>query len=193
MGVSEKPLHLARHQLTVGEYYRMAEVGLLRPDARTELIEGEVIDMAAIGTRHASTVTRLMRLFELTAAERAVVSVQNPLRLGDRSEPEPDLMLLVPREDFYASAHPVPADVWLLVEVSDTTLRYDTEIKLPLYAQHGVPEVWVFDLENAVLRRYRQPAGDAYTMVETLARPGLLVPDAAPALALDLGAVPLGS
>jgi Uma2 family endonuclease len=186
MGLIEQPALLQRHRLTVDEYHRMADAGVLAPDARVELIEGEVVDMAPMRSRHASVVGRLNALLSAVAAGHALVWCQLPLRLGTTSEPEPDLMLLKPRDDFYAAAHPGAADVLLLVEVSDSTARYDREVKVPLYARHGVPEVWVVDLDDRVLRVYRSPAAGEYTEIRTHAEPGVLTPLAAPELALDL-------
>jgi Uma2 family endonuclease len=167
-------LQPSRHRWSAAQYQRLGETGVLGPEVRTELIDGEILKMAPIGTRHASTVSMLARLCERAVGDRALVWVQNPLRLGDMSEPEPDLMLLKPRSDFYAHAHPAATDVLLLVEVADTTLRYDTEIKLPLYARHGVAEVWVLDLAGGVLQRHRQPAGGRYAHGELLAQPGAI-------------------
>ncbi len=185
MGLIEPPELLRRHRLTVAEYHRMAETGVLAPDARVELIDGEIVDLAPIGTRHRSTVKRLLHLFSDAVARQAIVAVQDPVRLGDRSEPQPDLMLLAPREDFYASAHPVASDVLLLIEVSDTTARYDRIIKLALYARHGVQEVWIVDLDNRVMRVCRSPVGDAYTDVTETTTPGVLSPQALPGVAID--------
>jgi Uma2 family endonuclease len=186
MGLIDQPAVLQRHRVTVDEYYRMAEAGVLAPDARVELIEGEVVDMAPIGTRHASAVKRLNQLLSSAVVGRAIVAVQDPVRLGDLSEPEPDVMLLAPRADFYAERHPTAADVLLLVEVSDTTARYDRQIKVPLYARHGVAEVWVVDLDARVLRVHRKPAAGEYTEITTHAEPGRMAPLALPELALDL-------
>lgn len=186
MGLIDQPAVLQRHRLTVDEYHRMAEAGVLAPDARVELIEGEVVDMAPIGSRHGSAVKRLNQLFSAVVAQRAIVAVQDPLQLGDLSEPEPDLMLLVPRDDFYAERHPTAADVLLLVEVSDTTARYDRQIKVPLYARHGVAEVWVVDLDARLLRVHRKPARGEYAQITTYAEPGLLAPLALPEAAVDL-------
>ena len=191
MGANESPLLLARHRLTVDGYYRMAEAGILPPEQRTELIDGEIIDMASIGSRHAAMVRRLGLLIDTAASGRLEVRSQNPIRLGLHSEPEPDLLVVVWRSDFYALAHPTPADTKLLIEVADSTLRYDLQIKLPLYARHGVPEVWIIDLEGGQLLRHRQPQGETYILVDVLTRPGVLVPDAAPELAIDLSGLPL--
>ncbi len=186
MGLIEQPALLRRHLLTVEQYERMDATGVLAPDARVELIEGELVEMPTIGTRHASTVKRLLNQIAATLEGRAVVAVQDPLRLGDYSEPEPDLMLLRPRDDFYAGAHPVAADVLLLIEVSETSVRYDREIKLPLYARHGVAEVWIVDLDNRVLRFYRQPVQDDYHHATATATPGSVAPQALPGLLIDL-------
>ena len=123
------------HRLTVDEYYRMAEVGLLPPDARVELIDGEIIDMAPIGSRHAAAVDLLAERFIQAAKGTVVVRIQGPVRLGPRSEPQPDHAVLRPRADRYARSHPTAADVLLVVEVSDATLRFDREVKANLYAE----------------------------------------------------------
>ena len=143
-----------RHWLTVDEYHRMDETGILAPDARVELIDGEIIDMAPIGSRHAGIVSRLSKLFERSVGEHVLVWAQNPVRLGDHSEPEPDIALLKPREDFYTRSHPAAGDVLLLVEVSDSTLAYDRNIKAPLYARHSIVETWLVDVDAKRLVTY---------------------------------------
>jgi Uma2 family endonuclease len=132
-----------RHRLTVADYYRMAEVGILAPDARVELIDGEIIDMAPPASSHAGTVDYLLEVLGLAARGKAKVRVQNPVRLSEYSEPQPDLALLWPREDFYRARHPRADDVLLIVEVAASSLRFDRKKKVPLYARHGVPEVWL--------------------------------------------------
>lgn len=174
------------HKLKVADYYRMAEVGILAPDARVELIDGEIIDMVPIGSAHASCVDRLLRVLSGSVGEQAIVRVQNPLRLGDFSEPGPDLMLLKPKEDFYASRHPAADDVLLLIEVSDTSLQYDLGVKIPLYAAHGVGEVWVVDLAGRCLLMHREPAGKAYRRVESSESLATVAPSALPGVTLDL-------
>ena len=151
-----------RRRFTVAEYYQMADAGILTEDDRVELIKGEVIQMPPIGVGHASIVNRLNKLFMVTFGDSAVVTVQNPLRVGARSEPVPDLLLLKPRSDFYRAHHPMPEDVLLLVEVSDTTLRYDRDTKLPLYAETGVPEVWIVDLKADVVHTHSRPGVSEY-------------------------------
>jgi Uma2 family endonuclease len=186
VGAIDQPLLLKRHRLTVADYDRMGEAGVFAPGTRVELIEGEVIDMASISSRHASAVARLNRAATAAVGTMAIVQIQNPVRLGDRSEPEPDLMLLKPRDNFYAHAHPTPADVLLLIEVADSSARYDREIKLPLYARHGVCEVWIVDLDARLVRFFRSPVNDTYTDITATETP-LAAPVAAlPGVALDL-------
>ena len=189
MGRIEPPEVFKRHLLTVDEYHRMAESGVLAPDARVELIEGEVLDMATIGTRHASRVKRLTQLFTAVIGKSAIVAVQDPVRLDSRSEPQPDLSVLRPRDDFYDAAHPTAADVLLLVEVSDTTSRYDREIKAPLYARHGILELWVVDLDNNLLLVHRKPGNNGYGEVLQLSAPGKLSPQALPQAVVDLSRI----
>jgi Uma2 family endonuclease len=157
---------LQRRRFTVRDYYAMADAGILTEDDRVELIEGEIIEMAAIGSRHAACVDRLNRLFVQGTGERAVVRVQNPVRLSDLSEPQPDVTLLRPRKDFYAQAHPGPGDVLLIVEVAHSTLSYDRGIKLPLYARAGIPEVWIVDVEHRGVDVYHEPRDGQYFVTE---------------------------
>ena len=156
---------LPRHLWTVDEFHRMGEVGLLNADARVELIEGEVVEMAPIGDAHAATSNRLNRLLVLAVGERGIVAVGNPVRLSPQSEPQPDFSVLRPRAD-YQTKGPRPEDVMLAVEVSDTTLRRDRRVKLALYARAGIPEFWIVNLEVREVEIYRSPAGDSYASVE---------------------------
>ena len=134
-----------RHRIDVAGYHQMGAVGLIAPGQRTELIEGEVIDMAPIGSRHAARVKALNSLLTAAVGNRAIVAVQDPVILGLHSEPQPDLSVLRPREDFYADAHPQAKDLLLAVEVADTTLAFDRGVKLPLYAA-GLPSFgwWIW-------------------------------------------------
>ena len=165
------------HRLTVHDYYRMAEVGLLYPDDRTELIEGEIIDMPPIGDRHADVVRVLTKRLIRAVGDSAEVSSQLPVRLSLRSEPQPDFAILKAKQDGYRK-HPQPRDVLLLIEVSDSTLRYDLGKRASLYAMHGIPEYWVFDLQHNPVWRHRMPKGREYTQRDeakegTLPVPGL--------------------
>ncbi len=155
-----------RHWLSVADYERMAAAGILSEDVRVELIEGEIIDMPPIGSPHGGAVKRIANRFMAVIGQAAIIAVQDPIRLSDFSEPQPDIALLEPREDFYASSHPRAGDVLLVIEVAESSLRYDRDIKLPLYARAGIPECWLVDLAGSVLSLYRQPAGDGYSSVE---------------------------
>jgi Uma2 family endonuclease len=189
MGIADSPAVLQRHRITVDQYYRMGEAGVFAPDARVELIDGEVVDMAPIGTRHASAVKRLNAALSAAAQGRAIVAVQDPLRLSNDSEPEPDLMLLQPRADFYADAHPGPSDVLLLIEIADSSLEYDRSIKVPLYARHGVAEVWLIDLDNKLVRFFRGNDGRTYTDITTTETPRTTPVAALPGVSIDLAGV----
>jgi Uma2 family endonuclease len=170
-------VRVERRLFTVEEYHRMAEAGILSEDDRVELIEGEIVEMSPIGSRHAAAVKRLLNLFlPAQAASRAILSVQDPIRLGRRSEPQPDVALLRPREDFYASEHPGPEDVLLIVEVAEHSAGYDRGVKVPLYARYGVVEVWVVDLLRGVVEVYRGPEGEGYREVRVVGRGEVITP-----------------
>src|SRR5947208_322206 len=136
----------AQHRFSVADYYRMAETGLLKPDARVELLDGRIIDMSPIGPFHGGSVNRLIRLFGKLSNGRWLVSAQYPVHLNEYSEPDPDLMLLKPVSDDYTSRHPRPEDVFLLVEVADTSMAFDREEKMPAYGASGISEVWILNL-----------------------------------------------
>lgn len=156
-------------RFTVEQYERMGEAGVFPPDYRCELIDGEIIEMSPIGSRHAACVGRLNRILSRLLNE-PVVWVQNPIRLDDYSEPQPDITVLKPREDFYSQSLPTAADVLLLVEVSDTTLEYDRRRKLPLYARAGIAEVWIVNLADERIETYADPAGGAYQATASAGR-----------------------
>ncbi len=186
--MSAQPAELfRRHRINVDEYYRMAEVGLLPREARNELIEGEVVDMVPIGDRHAEAVTELTMAFSRAVGDFAKVSVQNPLRLNPRSEPQPDLVIM--RRERHVKGHPTPKDTLLVIEVSDSTLAYDLKIKVPLYARHGVPEVWVIDLDSRSVRRFSQPQGEEYLETAASPRPGSVALTQLPDVVIDLDTV----
>jgi Uma2 family endonuclease len=177
-------IQLTRRLFTVHEYHQMAQAGILSEDDRVELIEGEIVQMAAIGSRHAACVNRLNQLFSTRVTGRAIVSIQNPVRLSDVSEPQPDLALLRPRPDFYVAAHPAPHDILLVVEVADTSAGIDRAAKMPLYARAGIPEAWLADLQDARLEVHRQPTPQGYQQVQHLGRGASLAPEAFPDLTL---------
>ncbi|MFM7716640.1 MAG: Uma2 family endonuclease, partial [Microcystis sp.] len=124
-------LSLITRKFTVEEYEKMATEGIIKPDEKVELIRGEIIKMSPMGTRHASSVDRLIQLFYQKLGQKIILRVQNPIRLNNNSQPEPDLSLLIPRPDFYDAAYPCPKDIYLIIEVSDSTLDYDRYTKIP--------------------------------------------------------------
>jgi Uma2 family endonuclease len=182
-------VQLTRRLFTVAEYHKMAEAGILSEDDRVELLEGEIVAMSPIGSRHAGLVNRLNRLFSQRAGDQVVVSVQNPVRLGGYSEPQPDLALLRPRADFYTSSHPGPEDVLLAVEVAETSAAVDREVKVPLYARFGVPEVWLVDLAGDQVEVFREPSAEGYREVRVLRRGESLAPAFLPDLLVPVDAV----
>lgn len=151
-----------KHLTDIAEWHRMGEAGIFPPDSRMELIEGEILHMAPIGFNHAGHVNRLISFLTILTQGQTIPSAQNPVQLNDLSEPEPDFLLLRPDKDFYTSRHPNAADVLLLVEVSDTTLRFDRTQKLRLYASHNIPEYWIVNLIEDCLEVYRQPQDGDY-------------------------------
>lgn len=163
-------VEVAKRHFTVEEYYRIAAAGVLREEDRVELIEGEIIEMSPIGSRHAACVGRLSKLLERRGGDHAIVWVQNPILINDYSEPVPDLTLLRLREDFYAHAKPMPDDVLLIIEVSDSTLNYDRQVKAPLYARAGVPELWLVNLPAELIEVYARPAGGTYQEMRLVGR-----------------------
>lgn len=150
-------LQVARRLFTVDEYYQMAAAGILHEDDRVELIAGEILQMAPIGSRHAGCVDRINQFFALHVAGQAIVRIQNPIRLNNLSEPEPDMTLLTPRQDFYTASHPGPQDVLLVVEVADTSVGFDRRTKIPLYGRVGIQEAWLVDLTQEHIEVHRQP------------------------------------
>ena len=177
----------ARHRLDVDDYHRMGEAGILHEDDRVELIDGELIDMAPIGQDHAATVNGLNRILVMAFGERAIVSVQNPVRLNRFSEPQPDFAVFRPRADDYRTGEPPgPSDTLLVVEVADSSLRYDRTVKLPLYARAGIPEVWIIDLKRRVLEAHRQPGPDGYAAMQTHGPGDTVTPALAPEIAVAL-------
>ena len=152
-----------RHKLDVDDYYRMADAGILGEDDRVELIDGDIIDMAPISQGQEAVVNGLNEALVMACMGRAIVSPQNSIRLGRWSAPQPDFAVLRRRADFYATGErPGPADVLLLIEVADSSLRFDQTVKLPLYARAGIAELWIVDLKRRVLDAYRKPAEDGY-------------------------------
>ena len=167
---------LLKGPFTVADYHRMAETGVLRPDARVELLDGQVVAMSPIGSRHAGCVNRLNRMLLQAVGSRATVGIQNPAILDDFSEPQPDVAVLKYRTDGYAERHPEPDDVLLLIEVMVTSADFDRDVKVPLYARAGIAEVWLVDLEAGRIEIYREPGDAGYAVVRTAGRGDNLTP-----------------
>jgi Uma2 family endonuclease len=168
-------VRLLKGRLTVDDYYRLAELGILSEDDRVELLDGQIVEMTPIGPLHVHTVNRLTTLFARLAGDQATVSVQNPVVISRRGVPQPDVVLLKPPPTRGA---PLPStkDVLLLIEVSDTTVGYDREVKVPLYARSGIPEVWLVDLPADCVQVHRSPAGEEYRDVRMVTRGATLQP-----------------
>jgi len=161
---------LTTRRFTVDEYHRMGWAGVFHEDDRVELLDGQIVEMSPIGPAHAGCVAALTGLLSRRGGERVVVWVQNPVDLGERSEPQPDIALLSPRPDAYRTAHPRARDILLVIEVADTSREHDRDVKLPLYAEGGVPEVWLVNLTDYAVTVYRDPIGGRYATVDSARR-----------------------
>jgi len=180
---------LRTHNFTVDEYHRMAEAGVFHEDDRVELIDGQVVEMTPIGPRHAGCVNRLNGLLSRLGGGGVTLSIQNPVLLGERREPQPDVTVLRHRADGYAARHPEPADILLVIEVADTSVEYDRSIKIPLYARAGVPEAWLVNLPADRIEVYRNPSGGSYAEVTSVSPSETLTPLLLPAARLSVADV----
>jgi Uma2 family endonuclease len=158
-------VQLLRRKFTVEEYHKMVESEILTENDRVELIRGEILEMSPIGTKHAACVNRLVNLLVQLLGKQVIVAAQNPVVLNNNSEPQPDVALLKHRDDFYETAHPQSEDIFLLIEVSDSTLMYDREEKIPLYAQAKIIEVWLVDINSQTVEVYQQPTDTGYQLM----------------------------
>ncbi len=177
---------LPKRRFTVQQYHQMSAANILTADDHVELIDGEIIEMAPIGSRHAACVDRLNRLLNRFLGEQALIRVQNPLSLGERSEPQPDIAIVQLRADYYEMGHPQSQDMLLLVEVADTTLEFDRSIKTSLYASVGIPEVWLVDLNGLAIEIYREPSADSYKSTQRFQRNQTISAQAFPDINFDL-------
>jgi Uma2 family endonuclease len=175
---------LAAHRFTVDEYHRMADAGVFHEDDRVELLDGQIVQMTPIGVRHAACVNRLNALLIGLAGTRATVSIQNPLILGEHEEPQPDVAVLRYRADGYQTGHPRAIDTLLVVEVGDTSLVYDRDVKVPRYARAAVPEVWLVDLTAERIAVHREPHAGRYTHVRSAGPGDILTPVHLPEITL---------
>lgn len=159
-----------RHRFTVGEYARMGDTGIFSEDDRVELIDGDVHEMTPIGPTHAGIVDDLTELLVTRLVGKAKIRVQNPIRLGLHDEPQPDLVVAQLRAGHYTDRHPEGREVLLVIEVADSSLRYDREAKLPLYAGAGIPESWLVDVAARTVTVYTEPTADGYSAAQALRR-----------------------
>jgi len=162
--------------LTVQEYHLMAEIGILDEDERVELLAGQIVKMAAKGTAHGAAVKRTEKLLENRLGNRVLVRLQDPVRLNNYSEPEPDIAVVIPDPLYYEDHHPTPSEIYLIIEVADTTLRTDLGIKANLYAQSGIADYWVLDVNNRQLHVFREPSQDGYQSLVILAHDASISP-----------------
>jgi Uma2 family endonuclease len=176
-----------RTRISADRYQKMVATGVLTKYDRVELIDGDMINMAPIGSPHSAVTARLTRLFVLALGDSAIVSPGGSVKLGDYSVPQPDLMLLKPRADFYAGQIPTPPDVLLLVEVSESSLAFDQSTKRALYARHGVVEYWVVDIPGKRVHVYREPAVDGYAEAVERGPSDIVSPRALPAVQVAVG------
>ena len=177
-----------RRRFTVDDYDRMAEAGIIGDRERVELVDGEVLTMSPIGARHGGCVSAATRALVLAAGTSAIVQPQGTARLDRFNALQPDLMLLRPASDFYASHHPGSDVVLLVVEIADSSLRYDRDVKAPLYAAWGVPEYWIADLKANLLVRYTSPADGVYTVTDSLRRGESIAPHLLPSCVVPVDA-----
>jgi Uma2 family endonuclease len=173
----------------VAEYHRMGEVGILTEGDRVELIEGQLVALAPIGSDHAGTSNALTRRLVQTVGDRGVVAVGNPVQLDDLSEPQPDFSVLKPRDDDYRRATPRPDEVLLLIEVANSSLAYDRNVKRSLYARHGIPEFWIVNLVAGEVEVCRLPLGEQYQSVLCVGRDGVLEPQLLPGVTIPVAAL----
>jgi len=177
-----------RLRFTVDEYYKMIELGMLKDYEKAEIIEGELIQKMPIGDRHASIVNQLTRLLIKNLSEDILVSTQNPVRLSDYDEPEPDFAL-ADLTKYDGRRHPRPAEILLVIEVSDSTLKYDRNTKLVLYAEAEIPEVWIVNLPNDIIEIHTKPSSGIYQLTKIFKRGETIESEALPQLKLAVDTV----
>lgn len=176
---------IQRFKFSTEAYHQLGEYGLLPADARVELLDGEIVELSPINSPHSGTINRLQKILEKLLGKTHIIANQNPIQLGKYSEPEPDLAVLLWRDDFYFDKHPVPKEVAFPVEVADSTLEKDRELKLPLYAQANIPEVWIVNLKAKQLEVYTLPSESTYTQTKVYQVGDLLVGTLVPTLKFD--------
>lgn len=173
-------------RLTVQEYHRMAEAGIFHPTERIELLNGQIIKMAAKGTAHTAAISRTSELLRERLQNRILIRLQDPVQLDDYSEPEPDLAIVLPDPAFYEDHHPTPSEIFLIIEVADSSLRYDRELKAPTYGRSNILEYWVLDVNDRRLYVYRSPSTAGYQIEQTLSEEDTISPVAFPDCAIKV-------
>ena len=182
-------VQIARRIFTVDEYHRMGEAGIFSVNEHLELIEGEILKRKPITSRHAACVMRSNATFSNVLGDLAIISVHNPVVLNEFSEPEPDLAILKWRDDFYSQFHPGPADILLVIEIAETSVAYEREVKLPVYAGSGVQEVWLTDIPAETVTAHTEPANGVYRTVRTYQRSDSITPLHFPDLSIEVASI----
>lgn len=182
-------VNLEKHHFTVSEYERMGETGIFAPDARVELIEGEIIEMSPIGSHHAACVELVAEAVRNSVQSRFLVRTQNPIVLDDFSEPQPDIAVLRFRHDRYRNAHPRPNDILVIIEVAETTVHYDRHVKMPLYARAGISEALLFNLPDDRLEYFARPEPGVYQVNRIINRGEQFESTSVPGLTLDVATI----
>jgi Uma2 family endonuclease len=179
----------SKRLFTVHEYHRMVDAGILCEDDRVELIRGEIIEMSPIGPRHNAAILRANHTLSRIVGNHAIIGVQGSIRLDEYDEPQPDVYLLRPKDDFYASGHAGAPDIFVIIEMADSSLEYDTEVKMPLYAETGVPEYWIADIRNDRLIAYSNPRENTYSATRELHRGETITPQLLPNCRIPVAAL----
>lgn len=180
---------LERHLFTIDDYHQMIKTGILKKQHQVELIEGEILEMSPIGSRHASIVDRLNRSLNRQVGDSAIVRVQSPVIMNDLSEPQPDITVVRYKEDFYEQEHPQVQDIFLIIEISDTTTVYDRDIKIPVYASAGIQVVWLFDLASQIVDVYTDPVFGRYNLIQRQNKNSVLLLPSLPTIRIDLSSI----
>jgi len=180
---SQPSEYLNRHRITVEDYYKIGAAGIFTEKDKLELIEGEIIDMVPIGSQHAYVLNKLNRVFTKLATEDMLIRIQDPLRLDNYNEPEPDLIVV--KDSDYSENHPCSSDALLVIEVADSSLAYDSKVKIPLYARFEIPEVWLLNVSNRSVQVFQQPEGSEYQLMN-YHQSGKLSPSKLSSIILDL-------
>lgn len=185
MGVgTQMPVEITKRRFDVDDYHRMAKAGILHRGDRVELIDGEIVAMTPIGPRHNAAVDRALRMLVAVAGDQAIVRVQGSIRLSRFHEPQPDIVLLRPRNDFYASQLPGAADTLLVIEIAESSLEYDRQVKGRIYAEAGIPEYWLVDLERRILLRFATPKDGVYQRTRETGATDSVAPELLPSCVL---------